>query len=101
MYTIRELDHEIAAGDVQFWSCDNSAMVTRIVHHDGADRIGQADWVVGDIDEIVAELIPQAEAGFWKAGCARIMFEGRLGWKRILKGHGYRDYSVTLIKDAV
>lgn len=100
MYTIEQLDLSLMQGHSQFWSAGDSAMVTGIVQYEGADKIGQVDWAVGDLDEIMAGLMPIAESFLWRAGCTKIMFEGRPGWKRVLKNYGYKDHSITLIKDA-
>lgn len=100
MYSIEQLDLSLLQGHSQFWCHGESAIVTEMVEYEGGDRIGQVEWAVGDLDEILSDLMPRAEAYLWAQGAKRIMFEGRPGWKRVLRQHGFRDYSVTLVKDA-
>jgi hypothetical protein len=97
MYTIEQLDQSLAEGNSQLWAGSNSAMITSLP--DYAEKVGQADWVVGDLDEIVRDLIPAAERWFRAQGCKRIMFEGRVGWSRVLKGRGYKAHSVTMVRE--
>jgi hypothetical protein len=99
MYTIRQLDESLAQGHSQLWATNAAAIVTAITDYEGGERIGQVDWAVGDLDEILTRIMPEAEAYFTANRCTRIMFEGRTGWSRVLKDHGFRPHSVTLVKD--
>lgn len=99
MFTIWQLDESLAQGHSQLWATKAAAIVTGIQDYDGGEKMGQVDWGVGDLDEILTEIMPKAEAYFKANGCTRIMFEGRTGWSRVLKSHGFKPHSVTLVKD--
>lgn len=99
MFTIWQLDESLAQGHSQLWATKAAAIVTGINDYGGGERMGQVDWGVGDLDEILSKIMPEAEAYFKANKCTRIMFEGRTGWSRVLKAHGYRTHSVTLVKD--
>lgn len=99
MYTIEQLDESLAQGHSQLWATKAAAIVTGINDYGGGERMGQVDWAVGDLDEILNRIMPKAEAYLKASKCTRIMFEGRTGWGRVLKAHGYRPHSVTLVKD--
>ena len=99
MYTIWQLDEALAKGHSQLWATKNAAVVTGISDYEGGERMGQVDWAVGDLNDILTKIMPRAEAYLKARKCTRIMFEGRLGWSRVLKAHGYRSHSVTLVKD--
>lgn len=99
MYTIEQLDESLAQGHSQLWATKDAAIVTGINDYGGGERMGQVDWAVGDLDEILTRIMPEAEAYLKASNCTRIMFEGRAGWSRVLKNHGFRPHSVTLVKD--
>jgi len=99
MYTIERLDRSLAQGHSQLWTSANSALVTALVSYDGGSRIGQVDWAVGDLSEILSDLMPAAESWLKAKGCTKVMFEGRVGWSRVLKQHGYKTHSMTMVRE--
>jgi hypothetical protein len=53
-------------------------------------------YAVGEVSEIIAELIPQAEALGRELGCDIATIDSRDAWKRLLKD--YEQYKVTMRK---
>ena len=78
-----EAQQRIADNTAQLWLGERSAIVTEIV----GDAIHV--WLgAGDLNELL-EMRPLIERYGREIGCTRITGDGRLGWQRALKPHGY------------
>jgi hypothetical protein len=72
--------------EARFWAGRRAALVTQIEDHP------RVRWLVlwlagGDLDELVDELRPAAEAYGRVHGCQRVVIFGRPGWERVLTGY--------------
>lgn len=97
LHSIESLEKLIGQGKAYFLPGKNSAVVAEKVTYDGGVSALQVLWAVGDVDEILA-LAPGLEAIGRLVGCSEMLVEGRAGWTKILKAHGYSPWSVTLRK---
>lgn len=97
LYTVDDLEMKIATGDAYFWPGKASAVVAQRVVYPSGEAVMQTLWAVGDVEEVLA-LAPGIEATARLVGCSSMLLEGRAGWSKILRGHGYEPWSVTLRK---
>jgi len=80
----------------QFFPGKECAMVTE-VQQQGTDRVLFVWAAGGKMDELLA-MAPGIEAVGRLMGCNAAMAEGRSGWSRILKNHGYEVASIVMRK---
>ena len=79
-----EVQARIAENTVQVWLGSESAILTEIV----GDAIHV--WLgAGDLTELL-EMRPLIERYGREIGCTRATIDGRLGWDRALKTHGFK-----------
>lgn len=88
-FDLADIKEMVLSGDAQFWEGRGAAMVTRI------DEYPKATWLLlwlagGDMDEIVYDLVPMAEAYGKQHGCGKSVIIGRTGWSRVLAADGYK-----------
>lgn len=86
---IEDPEHEVVGrllnGTAQLWLGVRCAMVTEVVNRPRTIHV----WLAGgDLQEIVS-LIPGIEAWARMMGCSEATIEGRKGWARVLKPHGF------------
>jgi hypothetical protein len=97
LYTLDELEAEIARGETYFWPGANAAVVAKPVSYPNGAKAMTTLWAVGDLDEVLA-LAPGIEATARLVGCTLMLVEGRKGWEKLLKPQGYEPWSVTVAK---
>lgn len=95
-HRIEEVERGVFQHRLQFWPGEKAAMVTEIVDYSGAKAI-QVMWMAGDIEDAIA-MAPGISAFGRLMGCTEVLIEGRPGWQRVLKPHGFELWSVTLRK---
>lgn len=79
-----EAQQRIAENTAQLWLGERSAIVTEIV----GDAIHV--WLgAGDLAELL-EMRPLIERYGRDIGCKRATIDGRLGWDRVFKPHGFK-----------
>lgn len=79
-----EVQARIAENTVQVWLGERSAILTELV----GDAIHV--WLgAGDLNELL-EMRPLIERYGREIGCTRATIDGRLGWDRALKTHGFK-----------
>lgn len=85
----------IKSGEYQFWSSENSCVVTTI---DIFPRLKQLTVIIGagDLKEIDEIIRPVLEEWARHINCDTMLIMGRPGWQRALKG--YRRTAVVLEK---
>ncbi|MDP3854394.1 hypothetical protein [Phenylobacterium sp.] len=82
-----ELVAEIAAGRVRLWVGEACALATELASE--GDGTCLHIWLGGgDLQGILA-LRPGLEAYARGLGCRSVTIDGRPGWSRVLRGHGY------------
>ena len=84
--TEAEIMEELAAGRVQLWRGERSAMLTQLVQ-------GPEPYILvwlggGDLDELIA-LAPGVEAWARAHGAHAARINGRRGWRRALRSAGF------------
>jgi len=80
----------------QFWPGKNAAIVTEVQDH-GSCRVLFVWAAGGDMEEIIG-MAAGIEAVGRLLGCEYAMSEGRDGWARVMKKHGFEHYSTTIRK---
>jgi hypothetical protein len=84
LHTLEIVKARIDDGRAQFWPCQRSALVTRIVDQP-TGRVLDYWLAAGDLAEI-REAEPHIAAWAAEAGCRRAFFTGRRGWLRAMPG---------------
>lgn len=96
---LEQIKAKIAARDMQLWGLRKGsrtvgAVVTEVYGETCAvpyvAGVGMADWL---------DLISVIEQWARENGCTRLEGNGRDGWARALKRHGWRVISTTVAKD--
>ena len=85
--TEEELLCELRAGRAQLWFGETAAVVTQCIV-DGEGRSVHVWLAGGDLAGVMA-LRPGIEAWGRAQGCLFISIDGRTGWRRVLRSHGY------------
>ena len=98
LYTIGHLDDLLLGGRAQLWFGDDAAMVTEVRSYPSGALVVHGLVAAGDLDEIVATLIPKAEAWARSLGCVLAIIESRPGWARALKARGYAPHQLSVRK---
>lgn len=95
--TIEDVERLIADCTYQLWPGPRSAAITEIVEFRRVKAL-MVRHAGGDMSELI-----EMEKSFCKfasaMGCAKIMGEGRQGWKRVCERMGYAFAFVTMTKD--
>lgn len=96
-YTVEEVVTEIREGRSALFAGESSVMVCTLHRHN--DEITGHVWLAGgDLEELRDVLRPQAEEWARANGAAYATIDGRRGWVRALKEHGFKEVSVTVRK---
>lgn len=98
-YPAEWLDQQIESGMSVPIIGEDAALVAGVRLYPGGARVGLVRAGCGDMDELIHELAPRAEQWGREHGCQLAMLEGRPGWQRALKEHGWRAHQVSLLKD--
>lgn len=92
-----DLEAAVLRNSAQLWPGREAAIVTQI--DEGPCGRVMHGWLAGgDLEEIIGELIPRAEAHARANRCTSATIEGRKGWERALAPAGYAFRSLTLQK---
>ena len=98
-YTIDWLDSRIADGSALCLSSDTAAIVTEIREYPTGAKDIHGLIAAGDLETIVNDLIPAAEALGRQLGCIGAIIESREGWTKVLCGAGYQPYQTAVRKE--
>lgn len=98
LYPPEWLDAQVVNGIAWPIVGDASAMVVGVRLYPGGAWVGHIKAAVGDLEELRDVLGPKAEEWGRSRGCNLAMIEGRLGWQRPLKEHGWEPHQVSLLK---
>lgn len=98
LYSPEWLDAMVFTGQFHLFTAENSAILAAIkVYPTGFKELeGQA--AVGNLDEIVRQLIPQAEDFARSQGCSAAVIESRAGWAKTMKRYGYHLHQTAIRK---
>lgn len=97
-YPITWLDFEVAQGRAWPIIGENAALIVEVRSYPGGVSVAHGLIAAGDLEEIVNELIPAAEAWGRSKGCKYGLIESREGWAKVLKSHGWETHQVAIIK---
>lgn len=98
-HTLDWLDQEVFSGRVQFWRSANAAMITEVRGYPTGALDIHALIAAGDLEEIVEEITPRAEAWAREFGCIAAQVESREGWARALRPSGYMTHQLIVRKE--
>ncbi len=98
LFRIEYLDALIEGGHAKIWTGDVSAIVAALKLYPTGIFDIHGLCATGDLEEITASLIPQAEEFGRGLGCAGALIESRAGWKRQLAPSGYEVHQTSLRK---
>lgn len=95
--TIATIEQKLFDGKYRLASSPNAAAVIELCRY-GENEVLLVRFAGGSIDELMNLIEPPlyAEA---KATGRLMMGEGRLGWMKHAKAHGYRLAWITMVKD--
>jgi hypothetical protein len=99
LYPPEWLDSQIAKGLVVPILGDQSAMVVGVRVYPSGLRVGHITAAAGDLEELRDIVGPRAAEWGREHGCRMAMLEGRPGWSRALKDHGWDHHQSVLLRD--
>lgn len=97
IYTLEDVEKEIAEGRSFFWSGEKAALVVSVNDHSTGERSLDCWLGAGNMTELMAQIEP-IERWAKAAGCTQIHINGRKGWERMFAPHGYEPWTITLRK---
>jgi hypothetical protein len=97
-HRLQDVRAAVEAGEAQFWRGTASVIVTELQVYP-LRRVLHAWLGGGDLAEITGRMRPEIEAWAVRQGCSRVTIEGRLGWPRALRDHGYEAGSLICSKE--
>lgn len=78
--TEEDIKNGVESGKFTLWACEGGAAITELVQFDRI--LALSVGLAGGKKSAVKSLLPQIEKYAKDAGCARIMFVGRDGWRK-------------------
>jgi hypothetical protein len=99
LYTLEYVDSLIQAGTARLWTSPEAAIVAQIRIYPSGARVICGVLAAGDLGQIENDLIPQAEQWGRENGCILALIEGRGGWSKVMKKHGYGPFVTVIEKD--
>ncbi len=97
LYELPDVLRAIEDNHAQLWVGDRSCMVTQIDDYPSGERVLMVWLCAGDLDHVMEGRV-QVEEWAKAAGCTQIIIEGRPGWARALKEHGFEHYATQVRK---
>lgn len=98
-YTPAWLVGEVWSGRARFWSTEQAALVTEIRIYPTGVRDLHFLVAAGDLDTVIENLRPEAEAWGRSIGCVAALVESRAGWARTLAPLGYELHQTIIRKE--
>lgn len=93
------LDSQVVGGRLVPIVGDASAMVVGVRVYPSGMRVGHIAAAAGDLEELRDKIGPRAAEWGRERGCQMALLEGRPGWSRALKDHGWEHHQAVLIRD--
>ncbi len=97
LYDLQDVLRDVEANHAQLWAGDRSCMVTSIDDYPNGERVLRVWLCAGELDHVMEGRV-QVEEWAKQAGCTQIIIEGRPGWVRALKEHGFEHYATQVRK---
>jgi hypothetical protein len=97
-YPMEWLDAQILCGAAWPIVGREAVLIVEARDYPGGARVAHGLVAAGDLEEIVAELIPEAEEWGRRHGCQLGLIESREGWAKLLKPHGWEPHQLALRK---
>lgn len=97
-YPLEWLDGEVACGRMLLLSAEHSAILFSVKTYPSGLKELQGELAVGNIRDIVSDLIPRAEAFGKEIGCSVAVIQSREGWKSAMRDHGYKLHQTAIRK---
>lgn len=99
LYDMDDIYHAIICHDFQFWTTENSALITQVQYYP-KKLVLHLFLAAGNLDEL-EELYLEAEAYARKEGCSYITILGRQGWEKsfLTKNHNFKVICSELMKE--
>ena len=96
-HTFEDVCLSVFQGRCRFWDLGESFLITEIIDFPQM-RVYHIWLAGGNLSDLVA-MHPEVQQAARDAGCNRLTINGRPGWLRALKSHGWRDTFSALAKD--
>lgn len=95
-YGLTDLENDLASGAAMLWAGENCALVTSI--HDDPDGRFLHVWLgTGSLPDLI-RLEPGIAAFARARGCRFATVNGRSGWARVFRKHGFEPHGDELRK---
>lgn len=95
-HTIESIEAELAAGRTTLLTDEACCFVVSVETYPQA-RACQVWWAAGTLEAII-DALPRLHQWAAAHGCSEMLVEGNPAWARVLRGHDYAVWSVTLRK---
>ena len=97
-HTIEWLDMMLWSGQFRLFTSEKSAILTSIKVYPTGIKELHGEIAIGNLGEIVRQLIPQAEAFARTQGCKIAVIQSREGWAKAMKRFGYNLHQTSIRK---
>ena len=97
-HPIAWLDAQVLAGAAWPIVGRDAALVVEVRVYPGGARVAHGLVAAGELEEIVAELIPAAEDWGRRNACSIGLIESREAWAKVLKSRGWAPHQLALRK---
>lgn len=97
-YPLEWLDVQIATGKMVLFTTSNSAILASIRTYPSGLKELHGELAAGNLETVVSQLIPQAEAYGRLHGCEIAVIQSREGWAKVMKASGYSLHQTSLRK---
>ena len=92
-------DHQVSKGLLVPFTGDASAMLVGVRVFPSGRRVAHIPAAIGDLDELRDALGPNAIKWALGQNCKLATIEGRPGWSRAMKDHGWEHHQSVLLKE--
>lgn len=96
-HDIEDVEAAVASGHMQLWVGERGALVTEITRYPKLKTL-HIFVAGGEMDQCL-DFLPSLYAWADMQGCDRVTLSGRVGWKRVLADHGWKQAGITMSRD--
>lgn len=94
-HTIEDVEQSVASGHMQLWAGERGALVTQIITYP-RKKVLHVFIAGGEMDQVL-DFLPSLHLWADMQDCDTLTLSGRVGWKRVLADHGWRQEGITMI----